>query len=78
VLLSTSLLRSRTSNFGLVTQNIQWLLLTGIAFVVSTFLQVERGYSAIHTGVIFTAATAGILLSSICAKRLAASSSSGI
>ena len=58
-LLSTGLFRNRTSNLGLVTQNIQWLLLMGVSFVVSVFLQTERGYDAIQTGVIFTAATAG-------------------
>lgn len=70
-LLSTGLFRNRTSNFALVTQNIQWLLLMGTAFVVSAFLQVVRGYNAIQTGVIFTAATAGILISSLAAERLA-------
>ncbi len=70
-LLSTGLFRNRTSNLGLVTQNIQWLLLMGITFVVSVFLQTERGFSAIKTGVIFTAATAGILISSLSAERLA-------
>jgi MFS family permease len=70
-LLSTSLFHNRTSNLGLVTQNIQWLLLMGITFVVSVFLQTERGFSAIKTGVIFTAATAGILLSSLGAERFA-------
>jgi len=70
-LLSTSLFRNRTSNFGLVTQNVQWLLLLGTSFVVSAYLQVVRGYNAIQTGVIFTAATAGILLSSLGAERFA-------
>ena len=70
-LLSTSLFRNRTSNLGLVTQNIQWLLLMGITFTVSVFLQTERGFSAIKTGVIFTAATGGILASSITQERLA-------
>jgi MFS family permease len=70
-LLSTGLFRNRTSNLGLVTQNVQWLLLMGTAFVVSAFLQVVRGYNAIGTGVIFTAATGGILLSSLAAERLA-------
>jgi len=32
---------------------------------------VVRGYSAIRTGVVFTAATAGVLLSSLVAERLA-------
>jgi MFS family permease len=70
-LLSISLFRNRTSNLALVTQNVQWLLLMGIAFVVSAFLQVVRGYNAIQTGVIFTSATAGILVSSLAAERLA-------
>ncbi|HMD57807.1 MAG TPA: MFS transporter [Solirubrobacteraceae bacterium] len=70
-LLSRSLFRNRTSNLALATQNIQWLLLMGTAFVVSVYLQVLRGYSAIDTGLIFTAATAGILVSSLAAERLA-------
>ena len=70
-LLSTSLFRNRTSNLALVTQNIQWLLLMGSMFVVTVFLQIIHGFSAIKTGVIFTAATAGILVSSLAARRLA-------
>ena len=56
-LLSPALFKNRTSNLGLVTQNIQWLLLMGVSFTVSVFLQTVRGYNAIETGVIFTAAT---------------------
>jgi MFS family permease len=70
-LLPTSLFRNRTSNLGLITQNIQWLLLTGVSFVVSAYLQVVRGYDAIETGVIFTAVTAGLLASSLGAERFA-------
>jgi len=70
-LLSTSLFRNRTSNLGLVTQNVQWLMLLGVSFTVSAYLQVVRGYDAIQTGVIFTAATAGLLLSSLGAERFA-------
>jgi MFS family permease len=70
-LLSTGLFKNRTSNLGLVTQNIQWLLLMGTSFVVAVFLQTVRGYNAIETGVIFTAATAGVLVSSLAAERLA-------
>ena len=70
-LLSTSLFRNRTSNLGLVTQNTQWLMLMGTSFVVSAYLQVVRGYNAIQTGVIFTAATLGMLVSSLAAERLA-------
>jgi MFS family permease len=70
-LISLALFRNRVSNLALVTQNIQWLLLMGTSFVVSAFLQVVRGYNAIQTGVIFTAATLGILVSSLAAERLA-------
>ncbi len=70
-LLSTSLFRNRTSNLGLVTQNIQWLMLLGVSFVVSVFLQIVRGYNAIETGLVFTSATVGILVSSLAAERLA-------
>jgi MFS family permease len=71
VLLSTGLFRNRTCNLGMVTQNIQWLMLMGSAFTVSAFLQVVRGFSPIKTGVIFTSATAGILVSSLVQERLA-------
>jgi MFS family permease len=70
-LLSTALFRSRASNLGLITQNIQWLVLMGLSFVVSAFLQVVRGYNAIQTGLILTAATVGLLMSSLAAERLA-------
>lgn len=70
-LLSTTLFRNRVSNLGLVTQNVQWLMLLGASFVVAAFLQVVRGYNAIETGVIFTAATGGVLASSLAAERLA-------
>jgi len=70
-LLSTGLFRNRVCNLALLTQNMQWLLLMGVSFVVSVFLQEVRGYSAIGTGVVFTAATVGILVSSFAAARLA-------
>ncbi|WP_270043361.1 MFS transporter [Solirubrobacter ginsenosidimutans] len=70
-LLSLTLFKNRTSNLGLATQNIQWLLLMGVSFTVSVFLQTVRGYNAIETGVIFTAATLGVLASSLAAERLA-------
>jgi MFS family permease len=70
-LLSTALFRNRASNLGLVTQNLQWLLLMGVSFTVSVFLQTVRHYNAIQTGVIFTAATLGVLASSLGAERFA-------
>src|SRR5204863_7045524 len=65
------LFKSQVSNLGLATQNIQWLLLMGTSFVVAVFLQTVRGYNAIETGVIFTAATVGVLVSSLAAERFA-------
>jgi MFS family permease len=70
-LLSTSLFHNRTSNLALVTQNVQWAMLLGTSFTVAAYLQVVRHYDAIQTGVIFTAATVGILLSSLAARPLA-------
>ena len=70
-LLSTALFRVRTSNLGLVTQNVQWLMLLGTSFTVAAYLQVVRGYDAIQTGVIFTAATVGLLVASLGAERFA-------
>jgi MFS family permease len=70
-LLSTGLFKNRTSNLGLVTQNAQWFILMGTSFVVAVYLQTVRGYNAIETGVIFTAATLGILASSLGAERFA-------
>ncbi len=70
-LLSTSLFHNRTSNLALVTQNAQWAVLLGTSFTVAAYLQVVRHYDAIQTGVVFTAATVGILLSSLAARPLA-------
>lgn len=70
-LISTHIFRNRTSNLGLVTQNVQWLIMQGSFFVISVFLQTIRGFNAISTGLIFTPTTIGILISSMAAKRLA-------
>ena len=37
-LLSTRMFQNRVANLGLVTQNIQWLVLLGLSFVVSVYL----------------------------------------
>ena len=71
-LLSSGLFRNRTSNLGLVTQNIQWLIMQGSFFVISVFLQTSLGFSAIQTGLTLTPATIGILFSSGMAQRMAA------
>jgi MFS family permease len=63
--------RNRTANLGMITQNLQWLILMGVSFTAAAYLQVVRGYGAIESGVIFTFATLGILLSSVGAQRFA-------
>jgi hypothetical protein len=70
-LLASRLFRNRVSNLGLVTQMAQWFMIVGGMFVISVFLQVSREYSAIKTGIVLTPTTAGILLSSAAAARLA-------
>ncbi|MET7736825.1 MFS transporter [Streptomyces sp. NPDC005402] len=70
-LLSVGLFHDRVSNLGLATQNIQWLMLMGTSFTVSAYLQTVRHYDAIQTGVVFTAATLGLLATSLAAHRLA-------
>jgi MFS family permease len=70
-LLSTRMFQNRVANLGLITQTSQWLVLLGLSFVVSVFLQTVGGYSAIETGLILTPATIGILVSSLAAGRLA-------
>jgi predicted MFS family arabinose efflux permease len=70
-LVSVTLFRNRTSNLGLITQNVQWLVMQGSFFVISVFLQQERGYSAIETGLMLVPATIGILLASGMAQRMA-------
>ena len=70
-LLAPRLFRNRTSNLGLITQNMQWLIMQGSFFVISVFLQTVRHYSAIETGLMLTPATIGILLASALAGRMA-------
>jgi MFS family permease len=70
-LIQTHIFHNRTSNLGLVTQNVQWLVLQGTFFVISVYLQTVRGFTAIETGLILTASTIGVLLTSGIAGRLA-------
>ena len=70
-LIETRILHNRTSNLGLVTQNVQWLVLQGTFFVISVFLQTVRGFNAIETGLVLTASTVGVLFTSSIAARLA-------
>jgi len=70
-LVSLRLFANLTSNLGLLTQNLQWLVLQGAFFVISVFLQQVRGFSAIETGLLLMPATIGLLLSSAAAPRMA-------
>jgi MFS family permease len=71
VLLPLRLFRNKTSNLGLGTQMIQWLVLQGSFFVVSVYLQEVNHYNAIKTGLILTPGTIGILAASAAADRFA-------
>ena len=70
-LLSTHIFRNRTSNLGLVTQFVQWMVLQGSFYVISVFFQTVRGYSAVLAGLVVTPATIGILLTGTRARKLA-------
>ena len=70
-LVSVRLFANLTSNLGLLTQNLQWLVLQGAFFVISVYLQQARGFSAIQTGLLLMPATVGLLLSSAAAPRMA-------
>jgi MFS family permease len=70
-LVSVGVFANRVSNLGLVTQNVQWLVLQGTFFVVSVYLQQVRGHNAIQTGLTLVPATVGILVSSAAAQRFA-------
>src|SRR6266480_4220807 len=70
-LLGLRLFRNRTANLALGTQTVQWLVLQGTFFVNSVFLQEERGYSAVETGLMLTPAIAGLLIASAGAERFA-------
>jgi predicted MFS family arabinose efflux permease len=65
------LFRDRTSNLGLGTQLVQWLVLQGTFFVLSVHLQQEQGLSAIGTGLALLPATIGMLVTSALAGRFA-------
>jgi MFS family permease len=49
-LVSVKLFSNLTSNLGLLTQNLQWLVLQGAFFVISVFLQQVRGFPRSRPG----------------------------
>jgi MFS family permease len=71
VLLSLRVFRNKTSNLGLGTQTIQWLIMQGSFFATSVYLQEVDHYDAVKTGLMLTPATIGILAASAGAGRFA-------
>jgi len=71
VLLSLRLFRNKTSNLGLGTQTIQWLIMQGSFFATSVYLQEVDHYNAVKTGLMLTPATIGLLAASAGADRFA-------
>ncbi|HLH59399.1 MAG TPA: MFS transporter [Streptosporangiaceae bacterium] len=71
VLIPLRLFRNKTSNLGLGTQTIQWLVMQGSFFATSVYLQEVDHYNAIKTGLQLTPATIGILAASAGADRFA-------
>jgi MFS family permease len=71
VLLSLRLFRNKTSNLGLGTQTIQWLIMQGSFFATSVYLQEVNHYNAVKTGLMLTPATIGLLAASAGADRFA-------
>jgi MFS family permease len=71
VLLPLRLFRNKTSNLGLGTQTIQWLIMQGSFFTTSVYLQEVDHYDAVRTGLVLTPATIGILAASAGADRFA-------
>lgn len=65
------LFKDRTSNLGLGTQLVQWLVLQGTFFVLSVHLQQQQHLSAIETGLALLPATIGMLVTSALAGRFA-------
>lgn len=63
--------RNKTSNLGLGTQTIQWLIMQGSFFATSVYLQEVDHYDAVRTGLMLTPATIGILAASAGADRFA-------
>jgi MFS family permease len=70
-LFSLRLFRNRISNLGLATQLDQWLVMQGLFFAISVYLQEVWHYSAIKTGLALVPATVGILAASAAADRMA-------
>lgn len=70
-LCAPALFQDRTSNLGLGTQLVQWLVLQGTFFVLSVHLQQKQQLSAIETGLALLPATIGMLVTSALAGRFA-------
>jgi len=70
-LIHSKIFHNRLSNTGLVTQIVQWLVIQGLFFTVSVYLQTYRHFSAVEAGLTLTATTIGLIISASLAARLA-------
>ncbi|MFC0032693.1 MFS transporter [Micromonospora chaiyaphumensis] len=67
-----ALFRERAFSVGLVATQVFWMGQASFFLILALYLQVERGLSALESGVVFTAIGAGYLATSTYAHRIAA------
>ncbi|WNM38038.1 MFS transporter [Micromonospora halotolerans] len=71
-LVHPALFRERAFSVGLVATQVFWMGQASFFLILALYLQVERGLSALESGVVFTAIGAGYLATSTYAHRIAA------
>ncbi|WP_262286659.1 MFS transporter [Micromonospora sp. MA102] len=71
-LVHLTLFRERAFSVGLVATQVFWMGQASFFLILALYLQVERGLSALESGVVFTAIGAGYLATSTYAHRIAA------
>ncbi|MFC3499535.1 MFS transporter [Micromonospora krabiensis] len=71
-LVDLTLFRERAFSVGLVATQVFWMGQASFFLVLALYLQVERGLSALESGVVFIAIGAGYLATSTYAHRIAA------
>ncbi|WP_204341975.1 MFS transporter [Micromonospora terminaliae] len=67
-----SMFRERAFSVGLVATQVFWMGQASFFLILALYLQVERGLSALESGIVFTAIGAGYLATSTYAHRIAA------
>ncbi|MGW4298084.1 MFS transporter, partial [Micromonospora chersina] len=71
-LVDLTLFRERAFSVGLVATQVFWMGQASFFLILALYLQVERGLSALESGVVFIAIGAGYLATSMYAHRIAA------